>query len=57
MVAIIKKRLALSQSLYTILQVLSVTLFEHVPIHQALALLPDTIPEGELCNQLSLFDR
>ena len=57
LVAIIKKRLALSQSLYTILQVLSVTLFEHVPIHQALALLPDTIPEGELCNQLSLFDR
>jgi hypothetical protein len=57
LVAILKKRLGLPQSLYTILQVLSVTLFENVPIHQALALLPDTIPEGELCNQLSLFDR
>jgi hypothetical protein len=34
-----------------------VTLFETAPIHQALALLPDTIPEGELCNQLLLFDR
>jgi hypothetical protein len=57
LVAILKKRLGLPQSLYTLLQVLSVTLFENVPIHQALALLPDTIPEGELCNQLSLFDR
>jgi transposase len=57
LVAILKKRLGLPQSLYTILQVLSVTLFENVPIHQALALLPDTIPEGDLCNQLSLFDR
>ena len=57
LVAILKKRLGLPQSLYTILQVLSVTLFETVPIHQALALLPDTIPEGEGCNQLLLFDR
>jgi hypothetical protein len=57
LVAIVKKRLGLPQSLYTILQVLSVTLFEKVPISQALALLPDTIAEGEGCNQLSLFDR
>ena len=57
LVAILKKRLGLPQSLYTILQVLSVTLFENVPIHQALALVTDTLPRGELCNQLSLFDR
>ena len=57
LVAILKKRLGLPQSLYTIFQVLSVTLFETVPIHQALALLSDTIPEGEGCNQLLLFDR
>jgi hypothetical protein len=57
LVAILKKRLALPQSLYTILQVLSLTLFEKTPIHQALAQIPDTIPEGEACNQLSLFDR
>ena len=57
LVAILKKRLGLPQSLYTILQVLSVTLFETTPIHQALALLPDTSPEGEGCNQLLLFDR
>ncbi len=57
LVAIVKKRLALPQSLYTILQVLSVTLFEHVPIYQALAQMPDTIAEGEARNQLFLFDR
>jgi hypothetical protein len=57
LVAIVKKRLRLPQSLYTILQVLSVTLFEKTPIYQALAQLPDLTPEGEACNQLSLFDR
>jgi hypothetical protein len=57
LVAILKKRLGLPQSLYTILQVLSVTLFEKTPISQALAQLPDLTPEGEACNQLSLFDR
>ena len=41
----------------TILQVLSVTLFENVPIYQALALMPDLMLEGEDGNQLSLFDR
>jgi hypothetical protein len=57
LVAILKKRLRLPQRLYTILQVLSVTLFETVPIHQALALLPDPSSEGEGGNQLLLFDR
>jgi hypothetical protein len=57
LVAIVKKRLGLPQSLSTILQVLSVTLFEEVPIQQALALMPDAITEGDDCNQLSLFDR
>jgi hypothetical protein len=33
-----------------------VALFEKVPIYQALAQAPDTIPELEGCNQLSLFD-
>ena len=57
LVAILKKRLGLPQSLYTILQVLSVTLFEKMPIYQALAQLGDPSAEGETCNQLSLFDR
>ena len=56
LVAIVKKRLGLPQSLYTILQVLSVAPFEKVPIYQALAQVPDTIPEPEACNQLSLFN-
>jgi len=43
--------LGLSQSLYTILQVLSVTLFENAPINQALALLSDTTSDGEGCNR------
>ena len=37
LVAIVKKRLGLDQSLYTILQILSVTLFEKTPILQALS--------------------
>ena len=56
LVAILKKRLGLPQSLYTILQVLSVTLFEKVPLHQALAMTHDTTPEDEDANQLSLFN-
>ncbi len=36
LVAIVKKRLYLDASLYTLLQILSVTLFEKMPLHQAL---------------------
>jgi hypothetical protein len=56
LVAILKKELKLDRTLYEILQILSVTLFERVPIHQALSLLdlPDSMSDP--CNQLSLFD-
>ena len=37
LVAIVKKRLGLDQSLYTILQILSVTMFEKTPVFQALS--------------------
>jgi len=57
LVAILKKRLALPQSLYTILQVLSVTLFERMPLIQALTSTLDSTAEDESCNQLSLFNR
>ena len=40
LVAILKKRLRLEASLYTILQILSLTLFEKMPISQALSQLP-----------------
>jgi hypothetical protein len=36
LVAIVKKRLSLDASLYTLLQILSVTLFEKMPIYQPL---------------------
>ena len=55
LVAIVKKRLALDASLYTLLQILSVALFEKLPINQALAIddpKPDTT---QITNQLELF--
>ncbi len=55
LVAILKKDLNLDHSLMTILQILSVTLFEESPILQVLnatASLPDDTPFG---NQLELF--
>ena len=56
LVAIVRKRLALDQSLYQILQILSVTVFEKEPILQVLEA---SNSESELLvdtNQLSLFD-
>lgn len=44
LVAILKKRLHLDASLYTIQQILSLTLFEKMPVSQALAQLPPTPP-------------
>jgi IS4 transposase len=56
LVAIVRKRLGLEVSLYQILQVLSLTLFEKTPILQALQA---SDSQEELCdpgNQLILFD-
>ena len=55
LVAIIKKRLNLDASLYTLLQILSVTLFERMPIQQAFPGNANRTTEGEQCNQLNLF--
>ena len=55
LVAIVKKRLNLDASLYTLLQILSVTLFEKMPLQQALAG-SDPIMENPMPNnQLNLF--
>jgi hypothetical protein len=56
LVAIVKKHLKSELSLYTILQILSVSLFEKIPISQALT--PDPFENQILQNpnQLSLFD-
>jgi hypothetical protein len=56
LVAIVKKRLDLPGSLYTLLQVLSVTLFEKMPISQALLQNDYTNPNLIPQNQLILFD-
>lgn len=55
-VAIIKKRLNLSASLYTILQILSVTIFENTPLNRVLSGIEPMPSEAESPNQLILFD-
>jgi hypothetical protein len=55
LVAIVKKQLHLDLSLYTILQILSVTLFEKTPILEALSVIQPQESEGVLSNQLTLF--
>ena len=47
LVAIIKKQLKIDLSLYTILQILSVTLFEKTPIFEALSVIQPQESEGE----------
>lgn len=56
LVAIIKKRLKLEASLYTILQILSVTVFEKTSIFQILTDSHCTTEPNELYNQLNLFN-
>ena len=56
LVAIVKKCLDLDASLYTLLQILSVTLFEKMPIHQALAGDENRCNASQITNQLNLFD-
>jgi len=55
LVAIVKKRLDLDASLYTLLQILSLTLFEKMPILQALSQAPTASDDHALDNQLNLF--
>jgi len=56
LVAIIKKRLNLSTDLYTILQILSLTLFEKDPLEQMLANCDYKSEECDMDNQLNLFE-
>jgi hypothetical protein len=56
LVAIVKKRLGIERDLYTILQILSVTLFEKTELEQALSSEASPISEGQSHNQLQLFD-
>ena len=56
LVAIVRKRLGLEASLYQILQILSVTLFEKTPIPRALQASDFANDLGASGNQLILFD-
>jgi transposase len=56
LVAIVRKRLALEASLYQILQILSVTLFEKTPILRALQPSASENDPIDIGNQLILFD-
>jgi len=56
LVAILKKRLRLETSLYTILQILSVTVFERMPLDQVLTGSDPATSHPSLANQLTLFD-
>lgn len=56
LVAIVRKRLGIECSLYTMLQILSVSLFEKVDITQALTSARSPNADLPTCNQLQLFD-
>jgi Domain of unknown function (DUF4372)/Transposase DDE domain len=56
LVAILKKRLNLDLSLYKILQILSITLFEKTLILQALSNFNDNNQDPDIPKQLQLFD-
>lgn len=56
LVAIVKKQLNLTASLYKILQVASVTVFEKTPILQAFNNIENPDQESESLNQLNLFE-
>ena len=56
LVAIIKKRLNIKASLYSILQVLSLTLFETIPIDQLLTGSDENMKNQNTNNQLNLFE-
>jgi Transposase DDE domain/Domain of unknown function (DUF4372) len=55
LVAIIKKRLGLDASLYTLMQVLSVAIFEKIPIQTALSSEAHETDDATDSNQLNLF--
>jgi DDE family transposase len=56
LVAIIKKRLHLDRSLYSILQILSLSLSDKTPIQQALSVSDWNEIDSESCKQLRLFN-
>ena len=56
LVAIVRKRLGLEASLYTLMQVISVSIFEKLPIQSAFSHGPYNSDGDIENNQLNLFD-
>ena len=56
LVAILKKQLQLDLSLYKILQILSITIFEKTPISLALSQYNNQVPEPDPPIQMDLFN-
>ncbi len=56
LIALVKKKLNLDITLYTFLQILSVSVFEQVDILQLVTNSAGTIQSNDVCNQLNLFD-
>lgn len=56
LVAIVKKRLNLEVSLYTLLQIFSVTLFEKIPLNKGFLDTKYSSDDDGLLNQLNLLD-
>ncbi len=56
LIAIVRKRLEIKASLYTILQILGVTLFEKTPLSQVLTERNYNNEQTQNCNQLSFND-
>jgi len=56
LIAIVRKELHLDASLYTLLQILSVSVFEKTPLLQAFSETIHKTEPHDSCNQLNLFD-
>jgi hypothetical protein len=56
LIAIVKKELQIDASLYTLLQILSVSIFEKTQLQQAFAGTGNTSEQTDLDNQLNLFE-
>ena len=56
LIDIVKKELQLDASLYTMLQILSVRVFEKKQLNKAFLDAGDTIDQDDICNRLNLFN-
>ena len=56
LIAIIRRRLGINTNLYTLLQILSVTIFEITPLNQLVTKSDTQMLDDDIDNQLNLFD-